>query len=116
VLLPAAGTYRAGQRIEIRLLFSEAVRVRGTPRLALVVGGVTRAAVYRAGSGGDTLTFTYTVTRRDRDLDGVSLASRIRMPRGAAIRGPSGLLQAAAFGAVDALDILVDGRPVTRRG
>ncbi len=116
VLLPAAGTYRAGQRIEIRLLFSEAVRVRGTPRLALVVGRVTRAAVYRAGSGGDTLTFTYTVTRRDRDLDGVSLASRIRMPRGAAIRGPSGLLQAAAFGAVDALDILVDGRPVTRRG
>jgi len=114
-ILPSPGTYRAGQRIVVRLALSEPVRVRGIPRLVLEVGRTPRAAVYRSGSGSATLTFVYTVSRGDRDLDGVALAPRIRLPRGAAIRGPSGLLEAAAFGAVDASDILVDGRPVARR-
>jgi len=115
VVLPAAGTYRAGQRIVVRLALSEPVQVRGTPRLTLVVGRTPRAAVYRTGSGGDTLTFVYTVARSDRDLDGVALSARLRLPRGAAIRGPSGLLEAAAFGAIDAAGVLVAGRPIARR-
>jgi hypothetical protein len=115
VVLPAAGTYRAGERIVVRLAISEPVQVRGTPRLTLVVGRTPRAAVFRSGSGSDTLTFVYTVARNDRDLDGVAFAPRLRLPRGAAIRGPSGLLEAAAFGAIDAAGVLVAGRPVARR-
>jgi len=115
VLLPAASTYRAGQRLEIRLVLSEPVRVRGVPQLALIVGRTSRAARYRSGSGTDTLVFSYTVTRRDIDSDGIAALARIRLPRGAAIRGAAGFVDAAAFSRLEAPGVVVDGRPLARR-
>ena len=55
---------------------SEAVTVDtagGTPRIAMNIGGLTRYALYAGGSGTANLTFTYTATPGDLDLDGVAI-------------------------------------------
>ncbi|HEY3840210.1 MAG TPA: Ig-like domain repeat protein, partial [Bryobacteraceae bacterium] len=52
------GSYGAGSVIPITVTFSKAVNVTGTPLLALNDGG---SASYASGSGGTTLTFSYTV-------------------------------------------------------
>ena len=70
---PPAGTYTLNERIEIDVTFSEVVHVQGAPTLALVVGGVVRAATLLNGSGTSTLRFGYTVQAGDEDLDGVSI-------------------------------------------
>src|SRR5262249_55661164 len=54
----ANGTYGVGSVITITVAFNEAVNVTGTPVLALNSGGT---ASYTSGSGGSTLSFTYTV-------------------------------------------------------
>lgn len=58
-----ASTYTvSGSVVFIDVLFSEIVYVDGALVLALSNG---RSALYRSGSGSDTLTFAYTVTRLD---------------------------------------------------
>jgi hypothetical protein len=54
----ANGTYKVGDAISIQVAFAEPVTVTGTPILALSSGGT---AMYASGSGGNTLTFNYTV-------------------------------------------------------
>jgi hypothetical protein len=54
----ANGTYGVGSVITITVTFSNPVTVTGTPQLALNSGGT---ASYSSGSGGSTLTFSYTV-------------------------------------------------------
>ena len=54
----ANGTYKVGDAISIQVAFAEPVTVTGTPTLALNSGGT---AMYASGSGGNTLTFNYTV-------------------------------------------------------
>ena len=56
------GVYTAGNTINIRVTFNEAVTVTGTPRLLLETGDVDAVAVYDSGSGGTILLFRYTVT------------------------------------------------------
>ena len=66
----ATGAYGVGTAIPIRVTFSEAVTVTGTPQLSLNTGsGVT--ANYSSGSGTSTLTFTYIVAagQNSSDLD-----------------------------------------------
>jgi uncharacterized repeat protein (TIGR02059 family) len=70
----AAGTYAAGEVIDIQLGLSETVTVDtsgGTPTLKLEVGDTDRTASYYSGSGTDELTFRYTVQAGDQsdDLD-----------------------------------------------
>ena len=70
----AAGTYVAGEVIDIQLGLSETVTVDttgGTPTLKLEVGDTDRTASYYSGSGTDELTFRYTVQAGDQsdDLD-----------------------------------------------
>ena len=64
----ADGTYNAGASISIRVVFSEAVVVTGTPSLALN-SGASAEATYVSGSGTDTLTFTYVVSSGDASTD-----------------------------------------------
>jgi hypothetical protein len=66
------GDYKAGETITILVEFSESVLVYGTPTLALSSGGT---AYYTAGSGTNTLTFTYTILsgQNASDLDYSSL-------------------------------------------
>ncbi len=69
--ITANGSYSAGDTIIIKLAFSEAVTVTGTPQLSLETGSIDRVANYTSGSGTNELTFTYTVQPGDisSDLD-----------------------------------------------
>ena len=65
------GTYKIGDVITITVTYDSAVAVTGTPTLTLETGSADRVATYLSGSGGNTLTFTYTVRAGDssQDLD-----------------------------------------------
>ena len=67
-------TYGVAAVISIRITFSNAVTVTGTPMLALDSGGT---ALYSSGSGTATLTFTYTVGAGENSahLDAVSTSA-----------------------------------------
>jgi hypothetical protein len=58
----ANGTYGDGAVIQIQVMFSEAVTVTGTPRLALETGVNDAMVNYTSGSDSSTLTFAYTVS------------------------------------------------------
>ena len=70
-------TYDKGEAIDFALTFPVAIDVRGYPALAIEVGdkndGGYKTAIYKSGSGTETLTFTYTVRVGDRDDDGVTV-------------------------------------------
>ena len=71
---PAGGSYRAGNEIRVRVTFDRAVRVTGTPQLALVIGSSRRQASYVPGS--ETLldlVFRYVVRPGDVDPNGFSV-------------------------------------------
>lgn len=55
------GTYATGDEILIKVQFSEAVKVTGTPTLALNLGNTSQLANYKTGTGSNELTFSYTV-------------------------------------------------------
>ena len=62
----ADGAYPSGTSIPITVTFSENVTVTGTPTLALNSGGT---ASYSSGSGGSTLTFSYTTANGENSAD-----------------------------------------------
>ena len=73
---PVGGdTYRAGERIEVKVGFDIAVDVTGAPQLALAIGGFTRQAGHLSGSGTNTLTFGYYVQSSDADTDGIDVTA-----------------------------------------
>ena len=61
--------------IQLRMSFSEPVRVTGQPALLLGIGPNTRRATYADGSGTKRLVFCYRVQPGDFDNDGISVAS-----------------------------------------
>jgi len=67
--------YKTGDVITVKVVFNEEVIVTGTPVLILETGTVDQNAVYAAGTGTDTLQFTYTVQSGDlsADLDYTSM-------------------------------------------
>ncbi len=78
VLVPANGTYKAGDQLSFSLNFNELVHVNttdDTPQVALNVGGNSRYATYETGSGSSTLTFIHTVHSGDFDADGVTIGA-----------------------------------------
>jgi hypothetical protein len=117
VAVPADGTYAAGQDLDFAVTFDEPVVVDatgGTPRLTLDVGGMTRYADYRSGSGTATLAFRATVLPGDRDDDGIALGGSIDA-HGGTLRDAAGNDAALALvGAPSTAGILVhtpeDGR------
>ncbi|MBA2672884.1 DUF4347 domain-containing protein, partial [Ramlibacter sp.] len=68
------GTYKVGDVIAVKVNFSEAVNVTGTPQITLETGATDRVVGYSSGSGTSTLTFNYTVQAGDTtaDLDYIS--------------------------------------------
>ena len=117
----ANGTYRVGDTIAITVTFDSVVVVDttgGTPGLVLETGATDRSANYIAGSGSNTLTFSYTVQQGDSsaDLDYVSAAGLAL--NGAIISdtgGNAAQLTLFAPGAAGSLGankaIVVDGTP-----
>ena len=67
-------TYRFGETVAVEATFGEKVTVRGTPRIALQVGGRAAAARYASGSGTATLRFEYALRAGDHDSDGFDIA------------------------------------------
>jgi hypothetical protein len=106
--LPASRVYRTGGQLVFTAVMTEPVVVTGVPCIRIVVGSTTRLARFSGGSGTSTLTFSYTVTRKDRDADGITVLNRIRLPAGAQVRTLSGAAVATAFSAGDATGIRVE--------
>ena len=65
------GVYGRGEKIEVRMGFSEAVAVSGDVWISLVLDSGSVEARYDHGSGSDKLVFAYTVRQADTDADGV---------------------------------------------
>ena len=55
------------------MTFGENVVVSGRPELALLIGGQTRHATYRSGSGTTSLVFRYALTEGEADTVGISV-------------------------------------------
>ena len=68
---PTSTKYVSGQVVPIQIQFSEDVVVSGTPTLTLDTGATnsTQTASYYSGTGGDILTFKYTVQPGDDSPD-----------------------------------------------
>ena len=70
-------TYGAGDVITFEVKFSEAVTIKGTPRLRFKISGTgDDYAPYLSGSGTNTLVFAYTVLATDADTNGIFLYNR----------------------------------------
>ena len=65
----AAGSYKAGEVIDINVNFDEAVDVTGTPYLTVETGSTDRNVSYYSGSGSTTIVFRYTVQAGDTSSD-----------------------------------------------
>ncbi|RRV15606.1 DUF4347 domain-containing protein [Pseudomonas saudiphocaensis] len=119
----ADGTYKVGDTITITATFSEAVTVDtagGIPTLLLETGSVDRIATYVSGSGGNTLTFTYTVQAGDISADLNYHSTTALSLNGAAIRGATtndAVLTLPALGDANSLAgnkaIIIDGVAAT---
>ena len=71
------GSYKQGETIAIKVVFSETVNVTGTPQLTLETGGSDAVVNYSSGTGSNTLTFNYTIGSGETssDLDYVATNS-----------------------------------------
>ena len=71
----AIDTYGREETIEVTVTFDQAVRVTGTPRIRLRIGGGMqehfRWADYDGGTGTTALRFTYVVDEDDMDTNGI---------------------------------------------
>ena len=71
--ITSTGPYGIGATITVEVRFNEVVHVTGDPVLTLSIGASSRPARYTAGSGSNTLRFSYQVQGGDIDLDGISI-------------------------------------------
>ena len=85
----ADNTYLLGETIRIRVSFTEAVTVAGTPQLTIDMDpadwGEKRAA-YASGSGTTALTFTYQVAEPNYSPQGIAVLENTLVLNGGAIR------------------------------
>ena len=76
-------TYKAGEKIQVTVTFTENMTVTGTPQLTLSIGSDDKAANYKNGTGTKSLVFEYTVAAGDVDTDGLSIeANQLDLNRG----------------------------------
>ncbi len=68
-------TYKTGDKVQVRVAFTENMVVTDTPQLALQIGNATKNANYASGSGTAALVFEYTVAAGDTDADGISIGA-----------------------------------------
>ncbi len=69
----SGGVYRAGETVSVSLTYDRPVLVEDTPSLALEIGDHHVEAIYRTGSGTNTIEFAYDVQIHDHDVDGFAL-------------------------------------------
>lgn len=116
-----SGTYHLGDSIDVRVVFSGAVTVTGTPLLQLETGSVDRSATYVSGSGSATLVFTYQVQSGDSSADLDHLSTTALTLNGGTIVRASGagsvILTLPAPGSANSLangrQLVIDGSPTS---
>ena len=84
-------TYALGETIRVRLTFSEAVDVTGTPRLKIKMDPNygEKWATYESGSGTTVLTFTHEVVQPNESTRGIAVLTNTLEANGGAIRSAS---------------------------
>ena len=101
---PVTGdTYDTDEEIQIKVTFSAAVDVEGTPSLAFVVGDDGMAsrttAAYASGTGTTDLVFAYTVKVGDEDTTGIFLLND-RDCTGSTCAGSTSVISLGTGGAI----------------
>lgn len=77
------GFYNLGALLSFTMTFSEKVYVTGNPRIAITfTTGGTIYATYAGGTGTTSLSFTYTVTNAEADIDGYNFTSPLDLNSG----------------------------------
>ena len=115
--VPASKTYGLGEALSFQLSFDESVVVNtgsGIPRLVLDVGGSTKYAVYRRGSGSATLVFEFTVAEGDKDTDGLSGGTVLELNGGSLTDSPGNDILSSVLTGLrieNLLVVLVNGVP-----
>lgn len=87
-IMPINGWKKLGDDIDVTLLFSLPVTVTDMPYIEAQIGFNTRRFYYYAGDGTTSLTFRYSVTSADLDIDGIDFASNIELNGGALTYSP----------------------------
>jgi len=70
--------------------FSESVFVSGSPRLSVLIGSSSVVAVYKSGTGTNTVTFVYSIIGSQTDTDGVSISANSLALNGGTINDLAG--------------------------
>ena len=98
----ADGRWEAGDAVEVALAFAEPVAVEGAPTVALSFGGVERRAAYARGSGGERLTFAYTLAAGEVWQGTIGVAGdSLRLDGGSIVSAGGGLAAALAHAGVE---------------
>ncbi len=80
MIAPKKGWYKYGDSLVFAFRFSEVVWVSGgAPSFTLTVGTKTKNAIYKKGSGTDSLFFMYIIGSGDVDTDGIKTAGTITL-------------------------------------
>ncbi len=117
--VPDYDQFAVGDTIRVKVTFSEAVTVSGTPTFPLQIGSGTRDAVYQGADADSTdtvLVFTYVVgdVDTDTDKDGISNAEQtLGLPTNASIVDMTDDTVDAFPGPITlSTDFLVNGPPI----
>ncbi|MCK1288641.1 heparin lyase I family protein, partial [Bradyrhizobium sp. 44] len=103
-----SGQTVTGTKITFTLTMNSVVSVTGTPTLLLNDGGT---AVYSAGSGSNSLTFTYTVGANDSSVKGLAIVGA-DLPNGATIKDGNGIAALLTGAFVQFSGVTIDAQPV----
>ena len=91
-------TYELGETVVVMVEFDKAVRLTGSPQVALIIGSETRHAVYPtvwgAWGADRQARFEYTVQEGDRDEDGISIPENALSLNGGTITAADGTADA----------------------
>jgi hypothetical protein len=93
--VPSDQTAIEAHNLDFTLTHPYKLTVTGLPRLTLDVGGTTVFASYLTGNGTNILTFRYTVTAGEDDLDGIDIDPTLDLNGGTVQYSNSGVLTAA---------------------
>ena len=103
-----SGEETVGETVTFTLDMSAAVKVTGTPTLALNDGGI---ATYSGGSGTSALTFSYTIGPSDNTTSALSIIG-VNLPSGSTVIDASGNSASFVGAAVSFAHLAVDLTPV----
>lgn len=78
ITVPEDGSYSNGKQLKVIVKFDKNVTVsNGTPGIALNLESGNKELTYASGSGTTELSFTYTVTADDLDINGIGIGNSI---------------------------------------